>query len=90
MQICKGEKVYKCSRIECKYADGIRTIRFSILEAVPPEEIKKIFTDSTFYFYNEEWNVSSIETNYTDLVGAFIKYNVDSTCDITIKLTKRS
>lgn len=90
MLICKGEKAYKCSTISRKSLDDIRKVWFSIIERVSPEDIKKLFEDSTFYFYNEELGVESIETHDTNLVGASITYNADSTCNITIKLTGRS
>jgi hypothetical protein len=64
-------------------------MQFSILEALSPTEVKEIFEDK-FYFYDDVLGGRLIDTNGKKLVGLFITYNADSTCNITIKLTKRS
>jgi hypothetical protein len=61
-------------------------IQFSIIEPITPVEVANLFTDNTFYFYDDVLNGRMLETNNKKLVGLDIKYNVDSTCDILIKL----
>lgn len=90
MQIRKGKNFYKCSKIRTKTIRGMQTIKFKILESVSSAEVVSLFEDDTFYFYDDVLNSKMIETYKTKLVGLSITYNEDSTCDITIKLTKRS
>ena len=90
MLICTGDKSYKCSETKHKSADNIRKIQFSILEHLSPTEVKEIFKDNKFYFYDDVLGGRLIDTNGKKLVGLCITYNADSTCNITIKLTKRS
>ena len=88
MLICKGEKSYKCSQIETMSVGEIQCIKFAILEPVTPMEMAKLFDDCTFYFYDDVLNGRMIETNDKELVGLSIKYNADSTYEITIELIK--
>ena len=90
MQIRKGENLYKCSKIRTKTIRGTQTIKFKILESVSSAEVVSLFEDDTFYFYDDVLNGRMIDTNNMKLVGLSITYNDDSTCDITIKLIKRS
>lgn len=90
MQIRKGENTYKCSKIRTKTIRGMQTIKFKILESVSSAEVVSLFEDETFYFYDDVLNGRMIDTNNMKLVGLSITYNDDSTCDITIKLIKRS
>ena len=90
MQIRKGENTYKCSKIRTKTIRGMQTIKFKILESVSSAEVISLFEDDTFYFYDDVLKGRMIETNNMKLVGLAITYNDDSTCDITIKLIKRS
>jgi hypothetical protein len=90
MLICKGENFYKCSKTKTKTASRITCIRFSITEPITTKDVAEMFSDDTFYFYDEVLKGRMIETNNMKLVGLSITYNDDSTCDITIKLTKRS
>ena len=90
MLICKDDTVYKCSRIK-KYVIGkIQDIHFSILESVSPDDVSNLFEGNTFYFYDDHFKCRFAETNNTKLVGLSITHNADSTCDIKVKLTKRS
>ena len=88
MQICKGEKSYKCSEIKTFTTGETQVIKFAILEPVPHTEVVNLFDDNTFYFYDDVLNGRLIETNDKQLVGLSIIYNSDSTCNITIKLKK--
>lgn len=90
MLICKGDTSYKCSEIRKKSLGFTRSIQFSILETVSPTDVVNLFEDNTFYFYDDILGGMLIETNDTKLVGLRITYNADSTCNITIKLTRRS
>ena len=88
MLICKGDKSYQCSKIKSFYVGETQGILFSILEPVSHTDIANLFEDNTFYFYDDVLNGRLPDTNNTKLVGLSIYYNADSTCKITIKLTK--
>ena len=90
MLICRGNTAYKCSELKKKSFDDIKKMQFCITDSVSPEELKDLFEDDTFYFYDEVYKCNSIETNNTQLVGLSITYNADSTCNITMKLKRRS
>lgn len=90
MQIINKKYFYKCSKIRTKTFGNKQTIKFSILEKVSSYDIARLFEDNAFYFYDEVLNSRMIETYNTKLVGLSITYNDDSTCDIKIKLIKRS
>ena len=86
MQICKDEKSYKCSNIKTHTVDGVFAISFSIIEYVSPKDIAELFDNNSFYFYDDVFDSRMVETNGKKLVGLSIKYNADSTYDITINL----
>lgn len=88
MLICKDDKSYQCSKIKSFEVVGTQGILFSILEPISPTDIANLFKDNTFYFYDEMLNDRLQETDNTKMVGLRIYYNADSTCRITIKLTK--
>lgn len=90
MLICKSDKAYRCSNTEHKSYDEIRSVQFSILDQLSPAEVKEIFEGDNFYFYDDVLGGRLIDTNGKKLVGLRITYNADSTCNITIKLTRRS
>ena len=90
MQIRKGETAYQCSKIRTKTVGNAKHIRFTILEKVTPHNVAELFEDDAFYFYDDVLNGRMIETNNMRLVGLNITYNADSTCDIKIKLRRRS
>ena len=90
MLICKGEKSYKCSDIQTFTDDETQNIKFSILEPISHNEVINLLEDNTFYFYDDVLDGKMVETNDTKLVGLSITYNADSTCNIKIKLTRRS
>lgn len=89
MQICKGDKAYKCSEIKKFSVGETQGIEFSMLEPVSSTEIASLFEDCTFYFYDDVLNGRLVETNDKKLVGLSITYNADSTCKIIIKLTRK-
>ena len=88
MLICKGDTVYKCSKIKPFKIGETQCVLFSILEPVSPVDVANLFEDDTFYFYDDVIQGKMLETINNKLVGLSIKYNEDSTCDIKIKLTK--
>ena len=90
MLICKGEQTYKCSKIKTFSVGKTQCIHFSMLEPVSPADVANLLEDDTFYFYDDVLNGRLLETNNKKLVGLSITYNADSTCNIKIKLTKRS
>jgi hypothetical protein len=90
MLICKGDIAYKCGELKQQSVGIIRKIQFSIIDFISPDEARNIFEDDTFYFYDDVLNGRLIETNGTKLVGLSITYNADSTCNIIIRLTRRS
>ena len=79
-----------CSKIKNKTVGKNKHIRFTILEKIAPQEVANLFEDDTFYFYDDVLKGRMIETNNMKLVGLCITYNDDSTCDIKIKLRRRS
>lgn len=88
MLICKGKKSYKCNNVKWFIVGETLGAVFSILEPISPTDIANLFEDNTFYFYDEMLNDRLQETDNTKMVGLRIYYNADSTCRITIKLTK--
>lgn len=86
MLICKDNVSYKCSNLKTSMLGETHNIKFSIVEPITPMEVSRLFTDDTFYFYDDVLGGRFIETNNKKLVGLNIKYNDDSTCDILIKL----
>lgn len=88
MLICKGDKSYKCSELRESSVGNTRKIRFSITDSVSPAEVKELFVDTTFYFYDELLKDKLTLSNNTTLVALSIQYNADSNCKITIKLKK--
>jgi hypothetical protein len=91
MLICKDDKSYKCGKIHRKSVDdNVRKLKFPITDHITPTEIKELFEGNKFYFYDEVMGVEVVETHDTKLVGLSIVYNADSTCNITIKLRRRS
>ena len=53
MLICNDDTSYKCSELKQNSVGSIRTIQFYIIDDISPEEIKKIFENDTFYFYDD-------------------------------------
>lgn len=89
MLICKGNKSYRCGEIHRRSVDdNMLRIRFSVLDNITPTETKELFADNKFYFYDDVLGDRLIDTDDKKLVGLFITYNADSTCNITIKLKK--
>lgn len=90
MLICRDDKAYKCGEFKQKSSRFLQKIFFLIADSISPEKAKDLFEDNTFYFYDEESNVRFPYTYNTELVGLSITYNADSTCNITMKLKRRS
>ena len=90
MLICRGDTSYKCGKLKQSSFGVVRRIQFSITECISPTDARSLFEDDTFYFYDDVVNGRLIETNDTQLVGLSITYNADSTCNITMKLKRRS
>ena len=88
MLICKGDKSYKCSKIQTSTLLDIETMEFSILEPISQNDVTDIFDDNAFYFYDDVLNGRLPDTDDIKIVGLRIKYNADSTCNITIKSIK--
>lgn len=88
MLICKGDKSYKCSDVKTSTLIDIETMQFSILEPISQNDAVDLFDDETYYFYDDVLNGRMVDTNNKKIVGLRIKYNADSTCDITIKSIK--
>lgn len=86
MLIYKDDVSYKCSNLKTSMLGETHNIQFSIIEPITPMEVARLFTDDTFYFYDDVLKGRMLETNNKKLVGLNIKYNDDSTCDIFIKL----
>ena len=89
MLICKRDKAYKCSKLKAHTIEEARCIEFTILEPVSHVDIADIFSDNTFYFYDDVLDGRMIDTNNKKLVGLSITYNADSTTKIIIKLTQK-
>ena len=90
MLICNGDTAYKCSKMRKITIGKLQDIQFTILESVSHKDVADLFENNTFYFYDDVLQGRFAETNNTELIGLGITYNADSTCDIKIKLRKRS
>lgn len=88
MLIRKGEKSYICSKIRTHTIGDRKIIHFSIIEPATHKDVADLFEDNTFYFYDDLLKGRLPDTKNTKMVGLRIEYNADSTCNITIKLTK--
>ena len=88
MLICKDGVAYKCSDFRSKTLGDIWEIEFDVFEPVSHSDVANLFSDNTFYFYDDVLKGRFADTNNTKLVGLRITYNDDSTCNIKIKLTK--
>ena len=88
MIICKGDTAYKCIKMKVNNMGKTQSIQFSLPDAVSPTDIKKLFADDTFYFYDDVLKGKLPDKDNTKLVGLCITYNADSTCKIIIKLKK--
>lgn len=86
MKICKGDLSFECSLLKTNIVEDMRSIKFDIFDPVTPDDVKKIFDDDKFYFFDEILNDRLPDTDNSKLVGLYIGYNEDSTCKITIKL----
>jgi hypothetical protein len=87
MRVCNGDISYACSKLKTYIVEATRCIEFDIFDAVSPDDVKDLFTDNVFYFY-DEIDGRLPDTDNTKLVGLRIFYDADSTCKIRIKLTK--
>lgn len=88
MLVCKGDLSFKCSKLKTNIIGATQCIQFSILDSVFLDDVKNLFVDNTFYFYDDVIKGRLPDTNNTKLVGLRITYNADSIINITIKLTK--
>lgn len=88
MQIRKGDAVYACSEADIRVSRGTKHIIFSITDGASPEDVKALFGDGDFYFYDDVLEgVLPFFSGYT-LTGVNIKYLADLTCNVVLKLTK--
>lgn len=89
MIVCKGDIAYKCTELSIEELRKMVLIHFSIIEPISRDEIVDMFTeDKSFYFYDDVLKGRMLVTNDKKMVGMRIGYNADSTCSITIILTK--
>ena len=89
MLVCNGDLSFECSKLKTNIIGATQSIEFDIFAPVSPDDIKKLFADDTFYFYDEILNGRLPDTDNKKLVGLRIVYNADSTCKIIIKLTQK-
>lgn len=88
MLICNKNASFRCNKLTAFTAGAVQVMHFAVLDSVSPEAIKNIFADANFYFYDDLLNGRLPDTHDTKLVGLRIDYNADSTCTISIKITK--
>lgn len=88
MLVCNNDLSFECSKLKTSIVGGMQCIAFDIFEPACPDDIKALFADNAFYFFDEILNGRLPYTDNTNLVGLCIDYNADSTCKIRIKLTK--
>lgn len=86
MLICKDNASYRCGKIKAKIDGNTKKLNFSIIDSITPAEVRELFTDNTFYFYDDILNGRFPDTEGAMLVGLSITYNANSTCKIKIKL----
>ena len=87
MLVCNGSLSFECSLPKTYAVGEIQCVRFDIFKPISPEDIKALFSDNEFYFYDE---ISNGRLSYTDdkkTVGLRIIYGAASTNKIIIKLT---
>lgn len=89
MLVCNGDLSFECSKLKTNSIGATQCVQFDIFAPVSPGDIKNLFADDTFYFYDEIINGRLPDTDNTKLVGLCINYNADSTCKIKIKLTQK-
>ena len=89
MIVCKDDTAYKCTEPRIKEERNILLVHIAILEPITREEIVDMFTaDKSFYFYDDVLNCRLPVIKDEKIIGLIIQYKVDSTCNVTIKLSK--
>lgn len=88
MLICNGDLSFKCGKLKTSIMGETQCVQFDILDSDSPDNVKKLFANNTFYFYDEVINGRLPYTDNTKLVGLSITFNANSTCNIKIKLIK--
>ena len=88
MLICKGDKSFKCSKAQSSILLDTEIMEFSILEPISQNDVVDLFDDDTYYFYDDVLDGRMTNTKNNKIIGLRIKYNADSTCNITLKLIK--
>ena len=88
MLICNGDSSFKCGNLKTSIRGNTQCVRFDVFAPVSPNDIKSLFADSTFYFYDDVIDRKLPYTDNTKLVGLNITFNTNSTCNIKIKLIK--
>lgn len=88
MLVCNKNLSFVCSRVKTDTVEEIRRLRFTVYGPVSPADLKELFSDDAFYFYDKT-SGRMPDTDNTEMVGLRIDYNADSTCKIIIKLTQK-
>ena len=86
MLICSGDLSFKCGKLKTSIMGKTQCVQFDVFAPVSPDDIKSLFADSTFYFYDDVIGRKLPYTDNTKLVGLSITFNANSTCNIKIKL----
>ena len=88
MLICNEDSSFKCGNLKTSIMGNTQCVRFDVLAPFSPNDIKSLFADSTFYFYDNVMDRKLPYTDNTKIVGLSITFNANSTCNIKIKLKK--
>ena len=89
MIVCKGDTAYKCTEPRIEEVRNLLLVHIGILEPITREEIVDMFTaDKSFYFFDDVLNCRIPVIKDEKIIGLVIRYKADSTCNVTIKLSK--
>ncbi len=86
MLVCNGEKSFCCSTLRTYTVGDTICVKFDIFKPASPEDIKELFADNSFYFYDEILGGRLPHTDNKKIVGLRIVYSADPTYKIIIKL----
>lgn len=89
MFVANGDLSFSCSTLQSHIIEDTQHSWFDIFAPCNPDDVKRIFADDKFYFYDPILNGRLPDTDNKQLVGLSITSNADSTCRVIIKLTRK-
>ena len=89
MFVCNGGLSFRCNTLKIDIVGVMQCIRFDIVAAVSPNEIKNLFANEAFYFYDETLGGRLPAQDDSEITSVRISYNEDLSCKIEIELLKK-